>query len=71
MDTAVDFWKWNKGNHTCEQEESSSGHSDAGFGGWVVISHLSALHAHHTDDDAYEAQQYRHYHEGPTCLDVD
>lgn len=57
--------------HTCEQEESSSRHSDAGLGGWVVISHLSALHAHHADDDADKAQQYWHYHEGPACLDVD
>lgn len=44
--------------HTCKQEESSSRHSDAGLGGWVVISHLSALHAHHADDDADKAQQY-------------
>lgn len=61
----------NSRNPTCEQEESSSSHSDAGFGGWVVISHLSALHAHHADNDADKAQQYWHYHEGPTCLDVD
>lgn len=65
------IWTEFRRNHTCKKEESSSSDGDAGLGGRVVVSHLSALHAHYTDDDANKAQQYWDYHEGTTCLDVD
>lgn len=58
-------------SRTCKQKECSSSHSDAGLGGWVVISHLGTLHAHHADNDPNKAQQYWHHHKGPACLDVD